>query len=271
MIQREESLGRLQVRARCGRGRAGGCPTAARGDAGSAARLWPAAAARLPHHSAPASLVSPVDRLDPAARPPPLPACQVSLGGDRVLPLAAFRGTTRPVILAGSRGQLSRALAGAEPYREALRERGVSVVPIQLSSEDAGERLRQLKAEFGGAGGGEAGGAAAGGAAPKGFGAAPDAKADGGKAKAAGTAAAGLSSKDRKWQLKAADEAEWAAWLAEQKRAAGIQADAVYVQVQLDGSVRSSGVGAPSWQQLVDDLPELDSVRTKLTDGVAGM
>lgn len=39
-------------------------------------------------------------------------------------------------------------------------------------------------------------------------------------------------------------------------------------QVQLDGTVRTSGVGAPAWQQLVDDLPELGSVRTKLTDGV---
>ena len=29
----------------------------------------------------------------------------------------------------------------------------------------------------------------------------------------------------------------------------------------------TSGVGSPSWQQLVDDLPELGSVRTKLTDG----
>jgi len=40
------------------------------------------------------------------------------------------------------------------------------------------------------------------------------------------------------------------------------------VQVQLDGTVRTSGVGGPSWQQLVDDLPELSSVRTKFTDGV---
>lgn len=78
---------------------------------------------------------------------------QVSLGGERVLPLAAFRGTTRPVIIAGTRTQLSRALAGAEPFQEALRERGVSVVPVQLAGEDAGEKLRQLKAEFAGGGG----------------------------------------------------------------------------------------------------------------------
>lgn len=80
---------------------------------------------------------------------PPQPSAQVSLGsGERVIPLAAFRGSTRPVIIAGSRSQISRALAGAEPFREALRERGVSVIPIEVSAEDAGEKLRQLKAEF---------------------------------------------------------------------------------------------------------------------------
>lgn len=137
---------------------------------------------------------------------------------------------------------------------------------------------------------------------------------------------------DRKWQLKAADEVEWQQWLAQQKQAANITADTVYVQVggsthngcglpamlqmqalpaaaaaasspcrpaghppgrlvpqqepatpctrnlhhdvnpplqiQLDGSVRASGSGIPPWQRFVDDLPELDSVRTKLTDGV---
>lgn len=185
----------------------------------------------------------------------------MSLGGDRVLPLAAFRNTTRPVILAGSRGQLARALAGAEPYQKALRARGVSVVTVQLSAEDAGEKLRQLKAELAAGGSGSGDGTSSSGS--RGFGA-PEAKAAGApKAGAAG----GLTPKDRKWQLKAAEEGEWVAWLEAQKATAGITADALYVQVQLDGSVRSSGVGAPSWAQLVDDLPRLDSVRSKLTDG----
>lgn len=167
----------------------------------------------------------------PAARPPTththrrLPCRQVSLSADRVIPLAAFRGTTRPVILAGSRGQLNRALAGAEPFREALRERGVSIVPLQLSAEDADEKLRRLKAELGGG----SGDAAASGSS-KGFGGG-----GGGEAKpaAAPKAAAGLSSKDRKWQLKAANEEEWVQWLQQQKAAAGISAEAVYVQVRL--------------------------------------
>lgn len=49
------------------------------------------------------------------------PLCaQVEVGsGDRVLPLASFRGTTRPVLLAGSKAYLQKAQAAAEPYRQA--------------------------------------------------------------------------------------------------------------------------------------------------------
>jgi len=43
---------------------------------------------------------------------------------------------------------------------------------------------------------------------------------------------------------------------------------AVFAQVQLDGAVRSSGVGVPSFRDLVDDLPPLDDVRTRFMDGV---
>jgi hypothetical protein len=39
-------------------------------------------------------------------------------------------------------------------------------------------------------------------------------------------------------------------------------------QVQLDGSVRASGAGMPPWERWKDDLPELDSLQTRLTDGV---
>lgn len=39
-------------------------------------------------------------------------------------------------------------------------------------------------------------------------------------------------------------------------------------QVQLDGTVRTSGLGAPSWAKLVDDLPKLDDIRTGFTDGI---
>jgi len=42
----------------------------------------------------------------------------------------------------------------------------------------------------------------------------------------------------------------------------------VLLQVQLDGTVRASGLGTPSWTKLVEDLPPLDSLRTQISDGV---
>ena len=53
-------------------------------------------------------------------------------------------------------------------------------------------------------------------------------------------------------------------------KAAGGLRGGVYAQVQLDGSVRASGTGVPPWKQWIDDIPEMDSVRTKFGDG-AGM
>lgn len=38
----------------------------------------------------------------------------------------------------------------------------------------------------------------------------------------------------------------------------------VYVQVQLDGSVRASGEGTPPWDKLMSDIPTMDSIRSKL-------
>jgi len=40
------------------------------------------------------------------------------------------------------------------------------------------------------------------------------------------------------------------------------------LQVQLDGSVQRSGVGVPPWDRWLDDIPALDSVRTRFTDGI---
>ena len=40
------------------------------------------------------------------------------------------------------------------------------------------------------------------------------------------------------------------------------------MQVQLDGSVRRSGMGEPLFQKLIDDVPPLSSIRTGFTDGV---
>ena len=73
---------------------------------------------------------------------------QVELDKDRVVPLANFRGSVRPVLLAGSQGYLTRALKASELCRTELRARGISVIPIALTSKDPGEKLAALKREL---------------------------------------------------------------------------------------------------------------------------
>lgn len=233
-----------------------------------------------------------------SAREESLAALRVALGPARAVPLAAFRGAARPVVVAGTRKQVARALAEAAPYQKALRARGVSVVPVVLGGgggdepegapaieelrrrdEGADAKLRRLKAEFAAemdlkpaAGEGGAGGGTSAAAAGKGFGAptaaaaaaAAPAEPEGGASTAPGERVADA---DRRWELRAVGLPEWEAWLREQVRAAGGVAAGAYVQVQLDGSVRASGPGGAPWARLVADLPELDDVRTRLTDG----
>ncbi|KAK9816632.1 hypothetical protein WJX72_003075 [[Myrmecia] bisecta] len=172
---------------------------------------------------------------------------QIQLNNDRVVPLAKFRGTRRPVLLAGNRSYVARAMKAAEPFREQLATRGVALVPIYLSEEDPDEQIRALRAEFSGK------------ASGKGF------------AKTAPKLpeSATVSKADQKWELKAYGTDEWIAWVATQLKAAGkAESGNAYIQVQLDGTVRSSGLGIPPWQKFIDDLAELDSVRTKMTDGI---
>lgn len=40
------------------------------------------------------------------------------------------------------------------------------------------------------------------------------------------------------------------------------------VQIQLDGSVQRSGLGIPPWDRWLDDIPMLDSLQTRITDGI---
>ena len=54
------------------------------------------------------------------------PLAQLDVGNGRVLPLIKFRGQVRPVLLAGTKSFVEKAIKEAEPYYMSLRERGVS-------------------------------------------------------------------------------------------------------------------------------------------------
>lgn len=59
-------------------------------------------------------------------------------------------------------------------------------------------------------------------------------------------------------------------WIDQQREFAALEPwkRDVWVQVQLDGTVRSSGVGEINWAKLVEDLPILGDIRTTFTDGI---
>lgn len=187
----------------------------------------------------------------------------VSLGPARSLPLIRFRGVVRPVIVAGDRSYVERAIKAAEPYQSALRARGVSVVPV-VYLDDPNAKLKALKKELqqrpsgskGFGRGGEAGGADGG---------------DDGPVEGAGIGnSESLTEDDRKWRLEPAAVGEWEQWIEDQKEFSGLERAKrnVWVQVQLDGTVRSSDLGSPPWARLAAELPPLDSFRTKVTDGI---
>jgi len=59
-------------------------------------------------------------------------------------------------------------------------------------------------------------------------------------------------------------------WVQQQKQFAGLSGEDrnCFIQVQLDGTVRTSSLGTPNWGKLVDDLPPLNDIRTSFSDGV---
>ena len=73
---------------------------------------------------------------------------QVKLGSERVVTLEALRGSVRPVIVSGSKGQVSRAVKNAAPYIESLRQRGISVIPLPVNDVDSSTKLAALKESF---------------------------------------------------------------------------------------------------------------------------
>ena len=77
-----------------------------------------------------------------------------------------------------------------------------------------------------------------------------------------------VSNQDKRWQLDAHEPAEWLEGGENQKKTANVKGDNVFVQIQLDGTVRSSGLGLPPWDRFMGDLAPLDDIRTKFTDGL---
>eukprot|EP01023_Acetabularia_acetabulum_P018112 TRINITY_DN1915_c1_g1_i1.p1 TRINITY_DN1915_c1_g1~~TRINITY_DN1915_c1_g1_i1.p1 ORF type:complete len:146 (+),score=43.36 TRINITY_DN1915_c1_g1_i1:266-703(+) len=139
-----------------------------------------------------------------------------------------------------------------EQFKDEMLERGVSIIPVYFSEEDeSDEKLKALKKEFA---------AGKSDTKKKGFGKIQENVQQSKEA---------VEMKDSKrWKLTLHNATEWKAWILNQMEQAGAKGEDCYIQVQLDGSVRSSGTGAPPWTKFLGDLPALKSIRTTFTDGV---
>lgn len=182
------------------------------------------------------------------AREEALGALPLALANGKNLPLAALRGSARPVLVAGTCEQVEAAVAAAEPFRKELQRRGVVVVAAPIYEEAKG-----------GAGTGAA--------------AAPEAAA----APAASTAAA-LSDEERKkaaddllrWRAAVRKPAAWREWFDLQIGNSKASADkggagaarGLFVGLRLDGRVRSSGLGIPPWGRYAAELPPLEGEKS---------
>ncbi len=164
----------------------------------------------------------------------------VSRDGERAVPISAFRGMYRPIIIAGSKGQVKKSMAKAATFAPMFATRGIVVIPVVLNEIDLDEKIQMLKEDvsFGG----------------KGF-------------ASTSSSTSSLPKPSEKWKLLPHDVDEWREWIGKLGIDSKGATTEVYAQIQLDGVVRSSGQGPPPFEKLISDIPELDSLLSRLGDG----
>jgi hypothetical protein len=173
----------------------------------------------------------------------------VSRDGERAVPISAFRGMYRPIIIAGSKGQVKKSMKNAASFARLFAERGIVIIPVVLNDTDIDDKIQRLKED----------------ASFSGFSSPSSKSAPTSTSKASSASPKSLS--EKKWQLLPHDVKEWREWI----QKLGLDSEGalteVYAQIQLDGVVRSSGLGPPPFEKLISDIPQLESVQTRFGDG----
>ncbi|CAM6090303.1 unnamed protein product [Calypogeia fissa] len=168
---------------------------------------------------------------------------------NRIVELSQIRENTRPVIVAGKKEAVTKAMQQAQRCREDLLKRGVLVIPIVWSSE----KVEPIK--------------------KRGFGSSekpsppssPAPVGDDFEKRAADAAAKAIIQAERKFKAEAVSPAEWERWIRDQQQSEGVTPGTdVFIVLRLDGRIRKSGRGMPDWQDLINELPPLDALISKL-------
>ncbi|CAO2839738.1 unnamed protein product [Amaranthus hypochondriacus] len=169
------------------------------------------------------------------------------LSTNRIVELVQLRDTVRPVILAGKRESVSLAMQKAERFRTELLRRGVLLVPVIWGEGEASPVVK------------------------KGFGVSGKAAAslssigeDFDKRTQSITAKTRLQAEIR-FKAEAVSPAEWERWIKDQQKSEGVTpGEDVYIILRLDGRIRRSGKGMPDWPQIVQELPAMEDLLSKL-------
>ncbi|KAK9945555.1 hypothetical protein M0R45_011064 [Rubus argutus] len=168
------------------------------------------------------------------------------LSTNRVVELVQLRDTVRPVILAGNKETVSSSMQQAR-FRTDLLKRGVLLVPVVWGEV----RAPQIE--------------------KKGFGipskaaaALPSIGEDFEKRTQSITAKSKLKAEIR-FKAEVVSPEEWESWIRDQQKSEGVTpGEDVYIILRLDGRVRRSGKGMPDWQQILQELPPIEALLSKL-------
>ncbi|KAL2649640.1 hypothetical protein R1flu_017768 [Riccia fluitans] len=174
----------------------------------------------------------------------------VQLQSNRIVELSQLRESTRPIIVAGSKEAVAKTMQRAARFREDLLKRGVLVIPIVWGSGNEDPIAKK-----------------------RGFGSAQKQTTstvipvgqDEFEKKAEDVAAKAVIQAERRFKAEAVSLVEWERWIRDQQKSEGVTpGEDVYIILRLDGRVRKSGRGMPDWTDVVNELPTLDSVVSKL-------
>ncbi|RLM93776.1 protein LOW PSII ACCUMULATION 1, chloroplastic [Panicum miliaceum] len=170
----------------------------------------------------------------------------VRLSTNRIIELVQLRDITRPVILAGSKASVTQALQRAERYRTELLKRGVLLIPVIFGAS----KKDQTK--------------------PRGFGtrrAAASAPSVGGdfEKRTESIAAKSCLKAEVRFKADVVSPEQWESWIRDQQESEGVTpGEDVYIILRLDGRVRRSGIGMPNWNDILQELPRLEDLMSKL-------
>uniref|UniRef100_A0A0D9V0T4 Uncharacterized protein n=2 Tax=Leersia perrieri TaxID=77586 RepID=A0A0D9V0T4_9ORYZ len=170
----------------------------------------------------------------------------VRLSTNRITELVQLRDITRPVILAGSKASVTRALQRAERYRTELLKRGVLLIPVIFGASQKDQSK------------------------PRGFGSSRSAASvpsvgDDFEKRTESIAAKSRLKAEVRFKADIVSPEQWESWIRDQQESEGVTpGEDVYIILRLDGRVRRSGRGMPNWNDILQELPRLEDLLSKL-------